>query len=128
MSQYALPSVKHRQNMNSKTKLQLSTTVFRKSRLLCFYLSDLLSRFSLAPTSLSLLDLKLNKKKKKENSILTIFSLPSYHQINRGELMIFELRKQYLYFVFHHQTFHWMTGRQSCLEWRNIHWECNTLC
>jgi hypothetical protein len=40
--------------------------------------------------------------------------------------MIFELRKQCFYFVFHHQTFHWVTGRQSCLEWRNIHCECNT--
>jgi hypothetical protein len=42
--------------------------------------------------------------------------------------MIFELRKQCFYFVFHHQTFHWMTGRQSCLECRNSDWECNTFC
>jgi hypothetical protein len=64
-SQYALRLLKHRQNMNSKTKLHLFTAVFSKSRLVYFYLSDLLSRFSLALTLLSLLDLKLSKKRKK---------------------------------------------------------------
>jgi hypothetical protein len=64
MSHYALQSLKHRQNMNSKTKLQLSATVFSKSRLMYFYMPDLLSRFSLAPTLLSLLDLKVRRKKK----------------------------------------------------------------
>jgi hypothetical protein len=66
MSHYALQSLKHRQNMNSKTKLQLSATVFSKSRLMYFYLPALLSRFSLAPTLLSLLDLKVRERKKRK--------------------------------------------------------------